>query len=290
MTVVWGAIAAALLAAWLALYIKAKPMYGDTKNVKVEGLKLQQAAPPMLYVLQRFKIGERLPGLLYRLSGLLRRLYGETAGGEATFLLLAELLSYFYFLLIAGCLLACLLGGDSSGFVIGVLLAFMIPVALVSDLRSKVKRREQDMLIELPELLNKIVLLVGAGETVQQAFRHCLNSQKGAVQPIYQELDKMITEWDNGYSFGQALENFSRRCALQEVASFSTAVMLNYRRGGSDFTMALRELSNTLWEKRKSVSRTRGEQATSKLLLPMLLLFVIVLMLVGTPAFMMMSF
>ncbi|WP_094096430.1 type II secretion system F family protein [Paenibacillus physcomitrellae] len=288
--IVWGMSGAVLMLVWIVLYIRSKTAYGKMIFIKAEGLKLQQAAPPMLYILHKFKIGERFPGVLYKLSGLLRRLYGESAGGEITFLFVAELMSYFYFLLLGGCLLVCLLGGDSSGFIIGVILAFMVPVALISDLRSKVKRREQDMLIELPELLNKIILLVGAGETVQQAFRHCLNSKKGLDQPIYQELDKMISEWDNGYSFGQALENFSRRCALQEVASFSTAVMLNYRRGGSDFTMALRELSNSLWEKRKSVSRTRGEQATSKLLLPMLLLFMVVLMLVGTPAFMMMSF
>ncbi|WP_138494185.1 type II secretion system F family protein [Paenibacillus pinistramenti] len=290
MAAAWGLVGAVMLLLWGGLYLKVKGKYGKLLSVQMNGLKLKQAAPPMLYCLQLIKAGERFPGLIFKLGGLLRRLYGETAGGEATLLFLAEMMSYFYFLAAGGCLLSFLMGGDSTGIVIGALLAVLVPAALVSDLRSKVKQREQEMLIELPELLSKIILLVGAGEIVQQAFRHCMNQKKGSGQPLYQELERMLAECDSGYSFAQALESFSRRCAVQEVASFSTAVMLNYRRGGSDFTLALRELSHSLWEKRKSVSRTRGEQASSKLLFPMLLLFVVVLMLVGTPAFVMMSF
>ncbi|MNE78028.1 Bacterial type II secretion system protein F domain protein [compost metagenome] len=144
--------------------------------------------------------------------------------------------------------------------------------------------------MELPELLNKIILLVGAGETVQKAIRHCLERKRDQDNhPLYRELLQMLREMDSGYSFQQALESFSKRCGIQEVAAFTTAVLLNFRRGGSDFALALRDLSHSLWEKRKAVSRTRGEQASSKLVFPMLLLFLIIVVLVGTPAFMAMS-
>lgn len=150
--------------------------------------------------------------------------------------------------------------------------------------------REQLILLELPELLNSLVLLVGAGETVQRAILRCVNSRQGdSAHPLYAELLKMTAEWEGGYSFQQAFENFSKRCAVQEVSIFTTTVLLNYRRGGADFVLSLRDLSRMLWEKRKAISRTHGEQASSKLVFPMVVIFLIVIVLVGTPALMMLK-
>lgn len=100
----------------------------------------------------------------------------------------------------------------------------------------------------------------------------------------------MTDDLEGGYSFQQSFENFSKRCAVQEVSVFTTTVLLNFRRGGNDFVMALTDLSRVLWEKRKSITRTRGEQASSKLVFPMVVIFLVVVVLVGTPAFLMMNF
>ncbi|MNP70036.1 hypothetical protein D3C76_1662090 [compost metagenome] len=70
--------------------------------------------------------------------------------------------------------LLTLLSGEEAGIILGALLALILPVALVSDLHKKVKLREQSIMLELPELLNSIVLLVGAGETVQRAIVRCV--------------------------------------------------------------------------------------------------------------------
>jgi tight adherence protein C len=52
-----------------------------------------------------------------------------------------------------------------------------------SDLHKKVRVREQQILLELPELLNSMVLLVGAGETVQRAILRCVSSRQGIQHP-----------------------------------------------------------------------------------------------------------
>nr|WP_249436112.1 type II secretion system F family protein [Paenibacillus sp. Marseille-Q4541] len=143
--------------------------------------------------------------------------------------------------------------------------------------------------MELPEFLNKVVLLVGAGETVQKAIIHCTERKQGSEHPLYLELGQMIAEWNSGYSFQQAFEQFSKRCGIQEVSIFTTTVLLNFRRGGNDFVLYLRDLSRVLWEKRKSLSRTKGEQASSKLVFPMVLIFLVIVIMVGAPSFMMMN-
>lgn len=290
MTVGCGAAAMILCIGWVVLFYKSKGLYGDIIALQMEGIRLQKLAPAMLHALNLCAFTRRFPLATLRLGRLIGRLHGDQSSGKLVLLFLAELCSYSYLLIAGGLLLSALPGGDAAGVVIGGLLSFLLPAALIADLRAKVRRREQEIILELPELLNKIMLLVGAGETVQQAFKHCFNRRREAGHPLYKELGVMLAEYESGYSFGQTLEGFARRCGVQEAASFASAVMLNFRRGGNDFTLALRDLSHSLWEKRKAVSRTRGEQASSKLLLPMLLLFIVVLMLVGTPAFMMMDF
>jgi tight adherence protein C len=66
-------------------------------------------------------------------------------------------------------------------------------------------------------------------------------------------------------------------------------VLLNYRRGGDDFVVALRELTRNLWEKRKALARTMGEEASSKLVFPMVITFGIVMVIVATPAILIMG-
>ncbi|MNW00625.1 hypothetical protein D3C71_1961440 [compost metagenome] len=65
---------------------------------------------------------------------------------------------------------------------------------------------------------------------------------------------------------------------------FSTNVLMNFKRGGSDFAYSLEELSHTLWERRKAAARTIGEEASAKMVFPMVLLFCTVMLIVAAPA------
>lgn len=284
-----GAAAIVLVLGWLLLRMKCGRRYAGLRILPMEGLRLRAAGEPFLLLIEKWRIGSHLPSVMFRIQRSLQRSYGVRYSPERTLLFTGEMLSYSWLFMLGGSLLT-LLSGEEAGFILGVLLALILPAALVNDLHKKVKLREQGIMLELPELLNSIVLLVGAGETVQRAIVRCVESRKGDYShPLYKELFTMITEWEGGYSFQQAFENFSKRCAVQEVSLFTTTVLLNYRRGGADFVLSLRDLSRMLWEKRKALSRTRGEQASSKLVFPMVLIFLIVIVLVGTPAIMMLK-
>lgn len=290
MSLLWGGAMIVLLIIWGLLFGKSSRQYPGVAEMELEGIRLQRIAPPMLHILELAKVSQRLPLFFFKIQRSISRISSQQQGAEHTMLFLAEMLSYSYLLLIGGCLITLIMEGEASGFLIGAVLAVLLPIALIKDLHSKVKRREQQIILELPELLNKIILLVGAGSTVQQAIKQCLERKRDQeTHPLYRELFQMQRECEGGYSFAQALEGFSKRCGIQEVSAFTTAVLLNYRRGGSDFVLALRDLSHTLWEKRKAVSKTLGEQASSKLVFPMVLLFLIIVILVGTPAFMIMD-
>nr|WP_249866162.1 type II secretion system F family protein [Paenibacillus konkukensis] len=85
-------------------------------------------------------------------------------------------------------------------------------------------------------------------------------------------------------SFAKAMEDFNKRCGVQEVSLFTTTLLLNYKRGGDELVMSLKELSVTLWDKRKSLAKTLGEEASSKMVFPMVLIFMVVMIIVAAPA------
>ncbi|WP_458125759.1 type II secretion system F family protein [Paenibacillus sp. Z3-2] len=276
-------------AGWLVLDRTRGQTYRHLRKLDMEGLRLKKLHGPFLFILEKFEIGRRLPVLMFRMQHAIQKMYGIQHSGEKTMLYCAEMLTYTWLMLLVGCLLTLVGDMGIGGMVGGLALGIALPFALYKDLNTKVQRRDQDILMELPELLNRIVLLVGAGETVQRAIVHCVTSQGERNHPLYNELRKTVGDWNNGYSFQQSFEQFSRRCGVQEVTIFTTTVLLNFRRGGGDFVLALRDLSHVLWEKRKAVSRAKGEQASSKLVFPMVLIFFTIVVMIGAPAFMMMN-
>ncbi|UPK45337.1 type II secretion system F family protein [Paenibacillus pabuli] len=276
-------------AGWLVLDRMRGQTYRHLRKLDMEGLRLKKLHGPFLFLLDKFEVGRRLPVLMFRMQHAIQKMYGIQHSGEKTMLYCAEMLTYSWLMLLVGCLLSLVGDMGIGGMVGGLALGVALPFALYKDLNTKMQRRDQDILMELPELLNRIVLLVGAGETVQRSIVHCVASQGERDHPLYNELRKTVGDWNNGYSFQQSFEQFSRRCGVQEVTIFTTTMLLNFRRGGGDFVLALRDLSHVLWEKRKAVSRAKGERASSKLVFPMVLIFFSIVVMIGAPAFMMMN-
>jgi tight adherence protein C len=171
----------------------------------------------------------------------------------------------------------------------GIVLGSLLALRPIIEAGRKVEQRKQQIIIELPEMLSKLMLLVGAGETVQHALGRCLELKEADKHPLYKEWSEAVSSLRNGQSFSSAMERFNRSCAVQEVSIFTTVLLLNYRRGGEHFVLALRELSYTLWEKRKAIARTRGEEASSKLVFPLVGILLVLMILVAAPAVLLMS-
>jgi tight adherence protein C len=276
---------------WVYLYSQSTKKYKEMLRLKMDGIRLQQLAQPMLFLLDKIKIAGRFPLFFFKLQQSITKLVGQRFSVDVTFLFIAEMMTYSWGVITIGAILSVIQYDDMTMLIIGFLLAIVLPIAVYNDLSKKVIKRERLILLELPELLNKIILLVGAGSTVQQVISQCLRRRENQrSHPLYKELFQMQKDWEAGYSFQQALEAFSKRCGVQEVSVFSTTLLLNYRRGGQDFVLALKELSHSLWEKRKAVSKTLGEQASSKLVFPMVFIFIALIILIGSPAFMIMNF
>jgi len=244
-------------------------------------------APISLYLLDKTRLMDRFPNQVAWIHHKIMALYGRNHGFAYTRLFIAQLLSF----IIIVCFLTVfflLLSKDILLLYYGIILMIFVPVFLIKGLKKKFKKKQEQMIMELPVFVNKVALLINAGETVQQAIiRSMEQKQQKETSYLYQEIRQSVHEIKNNVPFQQVLEDLSRRCGLQEVSIFTTTVLLNYRRGGDRLVTALNLLSKELWEKRKAMSRTLGEQASAKLVFPMVLIFLIVLIIIAAPAIMM---
>lgn len=151
------------------------------------------------------------------------------------------------------------------------------------DLYEKVKKRRQAILLEFPDFVNKLTLLVNAGMTVSRAWEKAV-AESDRQTPLYRELRAAMQDIRSGVPEHKAYEEFAKRCHIPSVTRFVSVILQNIRKGNSELVPVLRLLSNECWELRKNAAKKIGEEASTKLLVPMMLMFIAILLIVGMPA------
>ncbi|MFN7251947.1 MAG: type II secretion system F family protein [Anaerobacillus sp.] len=268
----------------LLLFIMAGQKYKEFIEDNRADFQVLFMAPASLCLIDKLRLMERLSGKLMPLQQKISIMYSVREVLQYTKMFIAQIISVVLLCLVGGGVLAVLGEGNMAVLVFSIIFAMLVPYLLIKKLDEKTTKRKHDIIFELPEFASKVALLVNAGETVQNAIIRCTTMKNEDDNPLYVELNVAVTKLRNGDSFNQVMEELGKRCGVQEVSILVTTVLLNYRRGGSELSLALRGISHDLWEKRKVISRTRGEEASSKLIFPMVLIFIAVLLVIAYPA------
>jgi tight adherence protein C len=268
----------------LLLFIMAGQKYKEFIEDNRADFQVLFMAPASLCLIDKLRLMERLSGKLMPLQQKISIMYSVREVLQYTKMFIAQIISVVLLCLVGGGVLALLGEGNMAVLVFSIIFAMLVPYLLIKKLDEKTTKRKHDIIFELPEFASKVALLVNAGETVQNAIIRCTTMKTEDDNPLYVELNEAVTKLRNGDSFNQVMEELGKRCGVQEVSILVTTVLLNYRRGGSELSLALRGISHDLWEKRKVISRTRGEEASSKLIFPMVLIFIAVLLVIAYPA------
>ena len=83
----------------------------------------------------------------------------------------------------------------------------------------------------------------------------------------------------------ESYERFGKRCGLQEYIRLGALLSQNLRKGTKGLSQLLRMESTQAFEERKALAKRTGEEAGTKLLMPMFLMLGEVLIIVIVPAF-----
>ncbi len=178
------------------------------------------------------------------------------------------------------------LQGSSDGLILSaaaIAALVLVPFLVDASLNGDISKRRLAIQMEFPEFVNKLTLLVNAGMTISKAWEKIINENK-KEHILYDEMRYALAEIKAGKPEAVAYEEFARRCRVKEVTKFVSVVVMNLKRGGTEVVPVLRQQGNECWEMRKNAARQMGEEAGSKILVPMMLMFLGIVLVVATPA------
>ena len=176
--------------------------------------------------------------------------------------------------------------GSSDGLILTAAAAvalFALPFLIDASLNGEIEKRRLSIQMEFPEFVNKLTLLVNAGMTISKAWEKIISENK-RDHILYDEMQYALAEIRAGKPEGVAYEEFARRCHVKEVTKFVSVIVMNLKRGGAEVVPVLRQQGNECWEMRKNAARQMGEQASTKILIPMMIMFMGIVLIVATPA------
>ncbi len=175
---------------------------------------------------------------------------------------------------------------DNSLLVWTAAMAVTVLVYLLSDrdLHERLEKRKKSLQQSYPDFVHRLALFVGAGMTVRGAFQRAASDCEKTL-PIYEELVYTCRELQSGVSEGAAYEHFGKRTGQQEYIRLSTLLMQNLKRGNSALLDRLREEADKAAEEKLRRTKRLGEEAGTKLLVPMALMLAVVMVMIMVPAF-----
>lgn len=235
-------------------------------------------------VMQKFKIDIGSDTIQKKVRKLSELFGAKEARRVALYDLAAEISYIVVFsplvLLVAG------IGNDPAILLIGAALIIFLIVYMEFDKQNKVSKRHDTIEREFPHMASQMALLVNAGMPLREALM--ASAQKG-TGILASEMQVLVDDLDNGIPDYVALDSFASRCGTESVRKFSSLVTQNIRKGSSELAVALMGLSTEIWRNRVSMVRVEGEKASTKLLIPILIIFAGILLMVVAPLFMGMS-
>ena len=182
---------------------------------------------------------------------------------------------------------------DNRGIVVtvmGVVIGILLYALKKQNEKKELEERKKQMLRDYPEIVNKLTLYLGAGMTVKRAWRkvtegYVREKTEENERYAYEEMKQTCHEMDSGVTEAESYENFGRRCDLQVYMRLGALLSQNLRKGTKGLTELLQLESMQAFEERKAQAKRLGEEAGTKLLLPMFLMLAVVLIIVIVPAF-----
>lgn len=195
------------------------------------------------------------------------------------YMLLGAKTTYTYTIVIVVMLLSAMSNNKGllfMGLIVGGLLILYLDLALFDKLTA----RRQEILLDLPQVLSKLTLLVNSGMVLRDAWKRVSITGE---RVLYQEMQNTNLEMENGVAEIDAYRNFAERCNVKEIRKFTSLIIQNLNKGNEELAYFMKDLSDEMWEVKKSQVKQKGEKANTQLLLPMMPILIGILIMVMVP-------
>lgn len=172
-------------------------------------------------------------------------------------------------------------------------LILLIGLPLVMKEREKEARKKQELQMQMdyPVIVSKFLILHSSGMSISQIWNRLANAyldkkEKGYTETryAYEELVTANRRILDGESESAAWISFGEKTGLRCYHRFVRLLAENRRKGAQGWNSRLEREAEEAFEERRNLARKLGEEAGTKLLLPMILMFGIVMAIVIMPA------
>ena len=166
----------------------------------------------------------------------------------------------------------------------------MIVLIERQNIDKAITLRNEQLLLDYPELISKVSLLTLAGLSISNALFRITEDYTESLSNgcehryVYDEIALTCQRLKNGIPEQLAYDEMGHRFGIPCYIKFASFLTSGLKRGTSDFNRLLaEEAASSLLEKKAAVLQ-KGEKASSKLMGPMMLMFIVILILVMVPA------
>lgn len=185
--------------------------------------------------------------------------------------------------------------GTETGRIICIM-SLVLGLGVYPLQKEKEKKKQElvkkEMQRDYPDIIQKLVLFLRAGFTIRKAMEKIadgyLRSKEkyhAKERSAYEEIVRTCKEMQGGIYEAEAYERFGVRCGLSQYKVLSVLLVQNLKKGNQNLLKLLEREEAVAEDERKRSAKVRGEEASTKLLLPMVLQLIVVLMILMIPAF-----
>lgn len=182
---------------------------------------------------------------------------------------------------------------EDSNTVLYIMAALAAALFLYKTRFYRVEREErrarESIIRELPEFINKIVLLLNAGSVLNAAFMKAMDDyEKSGGKGSYfygqmEQINRSIQE-ANG-SLHEELQAFAKRSRVKELMRVTNIITDNISKG-ADLSDKLKRENDLLWFSRKQNAEEKGRLAETKMTMPLVILLMVLILITIAPAMM----
>lgn len=184
----------------------------------------------------------------------------------------------------------------SDSFTLKILVLEIIAIVLIWYLQKKkqeaAKRKlDESMELDYPDIVEQLALLLGAGMTIRQAWnriatRYTDKRQKKQVleKPVFERIVQMNRRLSEGESERIVYQKFADEVGLMDYHRLIRSLLGNLEKGLAGTQNFLEQESRRAYEQRINYAKKLGEEASTRMLLPLMIMMVIVMAIAMIPA------
>lgn len=172
-----------------------------------------------------------------------------------------------------------------------IVVLILLRFVMLERKRAEEKKRKEQMQLDYSEVVSKLLILLGSGMSLKQSWNRISTQYADKrkkkhlyYRAVYEEMLTTNYEICDGESERAAYEKFGERTGLGSYQRLVRILIQNLQTGSRGLCELLDQEASEALEERKALAKKMGEEAGTKMLMPLLLMLGIVIAIIMVPA------